>query len=259
MRKLVWVWLGLLLWAGSVRADGPRDEAKRHFAAGEARFRAGDFRGAIAEFQQADRLVPSPILAYNQALCHDRLGETEPAVRLYRDYLARRPDAPNRAEVEGRIAALEAAPAPPLEEAPTAPPPGAIPPPPAAPEGDGLAAPGAGPRPPAAGPPPPGAPEGDGLARPAPLRRSYGDPFADRPPAGPGGQAEAAPGAPPPGEVPPPQPMPPPPEAPVYKQWWFWAVVGVGAVLVVTVAVDSHSSPTPHVAGSQPGLLLLKF
>jgi hypothetical protein len=53
--------------------------------------------------------------------------------------------------------------------------------------------------------------------------------------------------------------MPPPPEAPVYKQWWFWAVVGVGAALMVSVAVNFHSSSTPRAAAADSGLVLFKF
>src|SRR5262249_49460068 len=76
MRRLIWV-LGLMLCAAAPARAAGRDDAKRHFAAGEARFKAGDYRGAIAEFKAADAIVPSPILAYNEALCYDRLGDAE--------------------------------------------------------------------------------------------------------------------------------------------------------------------------------------
>src|SRR5262249_11045025 len=102
MRRWIGIVLGLMLCAAVAHAQQQpgRGQPKQPFATGEARFKAGAYRNAIAEFQAADALVPSPILAYNQALCYDRLGEVEPALRLYRDYLARRPDAPNKAEVE---------------------------------------------------------------------------------------------------------------------------------------------------------------
>src|SRR5215467_10979771 len=90
MRKLVGalafcVVLGAFL--ESVRADGPRDEARIHFANGEKYFQSGDYKHAIGEFQAADKLVPSPILVYNIALCFDRLGDEEQAANLYRQYL----------------------------------------------------------------------------------------------------------------------------------------------------------------------------
>jgi hypothetical protein len=269
MRKLVWVWLGLMMVAAApARAQqSARDDARRHFTAGEARFKSGDYRGAISEFKAADAIMPSPVLAYNEALCYDRLGDAEHALALYRDYLARRPDAPNRAEVEGRIAALT-----PTLLAPS-PPPTPLPPP-ASPE-----------LPPGATPPPP-APEGDGLAAPAQPRSDYDESFVRRLPRVPQGEAEPAPAPlpgpspaplssaqpppqpmpeqpPPPPHAPPPQAPPPQPEAkPVYTQWWFWAVIAVGSVIVIDVAVNAsnHDRQTAP-AKPQPatGLTLFHF
>src|SRR5687768_1077378 len=100
--------LGILLIATPVFAEDVREEAKRHFANGESFYRAADYKSAIAEFQAADKLVPSPILAFNMGLCHEKLGDGEQAVTLYRTYLERRPDAPNKAQVEARITRLDA-------------------------------------------------------------------------------------------------------------------------------------------------------
>ncbi|MSP93588.1 MAG: hypothetical protein EXR79_17650, partial [Myxococcales bacterium] len=99
----------VVLVATTAGADDVRLTAQRHFAAGDKLFRAGDYRGAIAEFEAADALLPSPILAFDLALCHEQLGEQERAVLRYRDYLARSPMAPNRADVEQRVARLDAA------------------------------------------------------------------------------------------------------------------------------------------------------
>lgn len=84
-----------------------REQAKEHFKRGEASFRAGDFRAALASFVRAEALVPSPILTFNMGMCHERLGELEQAVDFYRVYLERRGDASNRVEVLERIARLE--------------------------------------------------------------------------------------------------------------------------------------------------------
>ena len=58
----------------------------------------------------------------------------------------------------------------------------------------------------------------------------------------------------------------PPPEAPrvedkpVYKQWWFWAIIGVGAIIVVDVAVNSGSSSSnQRSAPTGSGLALFHF
>src|SRR5262244_243843 len=124
-----WVFLSTLIGgpAGAQTTLSPgasstsaRDEARAHFTIGESRFKAGDYRGAISEFRAADRLVPSPILTYNVALCYEKLGDNGQAVALYKQYLDRRPDAPNRAQVEQRLGALAAA-APQVAPVPVAP------------------------------------------------------------------------------------------------------------------------------------------
>ena len=40
---------------------------------------------------------------------------------------------------------------------------------------------------------------------------------------------------------------------PIYKKWWFWVVLGVGALVVINIAVDDSSSSQP---GQPNGLLL---
>src|SRR3972149_2341080 len=76
--------------AGPGRADGAaRAGGHGDFAPGGGRVqRGGDSRAAILEFKAADALVPSPILSFNIGLCHEKLGEEEAAVSLYRTYLA---------------------------------------------------------------------------------------------------------------------------------------------------------------------------
>jgi hypothetical protein len=219
-----------------------RELARQHFRAGETKFRAGNYRAALVEFTAADALSPSAVVVHNIAVCQDHLGHVEAAVQSYREYLRRRPDAPNRATVEARVAVLERArrPADPLPL-----------------EDDGLREP-AIPGPTVTAPPP---------------RRAYDEPFARRVPQwggaapappgpgpGPSGQAEPAPEgqpaalalAPPPRAPPPPgpaapQPAPEPRSAkPVYKQWWFWVFVGVGAIILIDIAASGDDdSPAP--------------
>lgn len=86
-----------------------RDDARAHYLAGEKLYASGDFRAAIAEFAKADALAPSPILEFNIALCYEKLGDDAEALRRYRLYLREMPNAPNRAGVEAKIRALEAA------------------------------------------------------------------------------------------------------------------------------------------------------
>lgn len=246
--------------AGPARADdAAREEAKRHFASGESLFKGGDYRAAILEFKAADALVPSPILSFNIGLCHEKLGEEEAAVSLYRTYLARRPDAPNREQVEARIGRLEqqaaARRAPPPAPAPVpAPTPGHSPdlyedPPPAptapspAPGGMFNLSPA-----PAASSPAPG---GDPLAARIPARAPGAAPA-------PGGSYAAGGAAPAPAPSPQSPEKPAPKKArPVYKEWWFWVVVGVSAYILVDIARDDSGSSGPQ--SVQNGAVLLRF
>jgi tetratricopeptide (TPR) repeat protein len=184
-------------------AQDLRTQAKERYQAGEAKFRAGDYRGAIDEFRTADRILPSPMNSTNIALSYERLGDKEQAVAAYREYLVRRPDAPNRAEVEAKIAALEQQ------------------------------------------QPPPGM---------TPERRPYDprlaarlpDPTAPPPTAGP----EPSPQNPP-YQAPEPQPQPKSGKA-FYKHWAFWVVVGVGAIILIDIAVgnnDDGDDPQPTSMG----------
>jgi len=93
-------------------------------AVGKAREAAkeGDFEAALAEFERAQRLRPSPKLHYNIAVCHQRLmlrareaGDEEAervhargALDAYRHYLEESPEAKDRAEVEATIEQLGA-------------------------------------------------------------------------------------------------------------------------------------------------------
>jgi len=183
-------------------------------------------------------------------------------VRRYREYLTRRPDAPNRAEVEARIARL--APPPPATaltpEPPYAPPPpGTVPTRPPATE-DGLSEPRSLDEPMPFAQPPRRVPYDESMARRVPFRR--GGAVAPPPP---------EPMSPPPATTaPPPEqaPMPAPPPAPTpepkharpfYKKWWFWVFVGVGAVIVIDAAASSHSDNNPAKVPSALGATIFSF
>jgi Tetratricopeptide repeat len=113
MLRISIAWLALASVAYAAPAPEVLAQAKAHFEAGRAAYDARDFERAISEFEQAQALAPSPMLDHNIGLAHEQLGHTAEAVDHYRRYLKARPDAPNRAEGEKRIATLappEAAP-----------------------------------------------------------------------------------------------------------------------------------------------------
>ena len=158
-------------------------KARQHFQKGKQLFEAGKFRGAIAQFAAADKLAPAPVLEFNIALCYERLGERGEAVRRYRHYLTRVPDAPNRDAVEQKVEKLEGEMKAAARPAP-APAPAPPPPPESGPDGAGPdAAAAGGALPDGAEPPPAGqgdqaGQEGAGDADQSASRT--GDPDLDR-------------------------------------------------------------------------------
>ncbi len=82
-------------------------QARACFERGRDAFQAARFDDAIREFKAAQALQPSPLLDYNIGLAHEQLGHPRTAIKFLRRYLQGAPDAPNRADVEIRIHALE--------------------------------------------------------------------------------------------------------------------------------------------------------
>lgn len=68
----------------------------------------GQYDAAVADFQKAFTCKPEPAIVYNIAQSQRLGNRPADAVASYRSYLRLKPDAPNRAEVEQKIADLEA-------------------------------------------------------------------------------------------------------------------------------------------------------
>jgi len=96
-------------------ADAPSDEAameqrraeaKTKYQEGAQAYSAGRYKDAVDLFLAADRLAPSAPLSFNIARAYEKLADDAGALRWYRDYLRRNPDAANAATVRPLIAAL---------------------------------------------------------------------------------------------------------------------------------------------------------
>lgn len=250
--------VAVLLAPVAVRAQ-PTDtvaEARQHFQSGKQLFDAGDYRGAIREFEAANRLAPAPLLLFNIGLSYERLGEAAPALQHFKAYLEQQPNASNRSLVEIKIARLEgelgqgqptpgqtpgqpgASPAPPTGQSPTDRGPTWRPVPKHSTPPDWATV------------PQPGQPE-----QPA----ATGDPQLDRAAAidvswvrdqraplmasaAPEPVAEAAAA----------------PSKPAHKQVWFWVVVGVSALILLDImAGGPDTGAQPGAAGT--GATLLRF
>jgi hypothetical protein len=66
-------------------------EADRHFKDGVARYKEGKFDAALAEFKEAYRIAPHPLVLYNMAGCYRELSRYGEAVKAYRQFLAEGP------------------------------------------------------------------------------------------------------------------------------------------------------------------------
>jgi tetratricopeptide (TPR) repeat protein len=88
-------------------ADASSPSESTHRARGQEHFTQGEYDAAISEFRKAYELEADPAVLYDIALAYQELGVPERARFFYRRYLSVAPLAPNRREVEERVAALD--------------------------------------------------------------------------------------------------------------------------------------------------------
>jgi len=87
-------------------ADAP-NTARAHFEKGSTAYDLGQFREAAREYEIAYRLKNDPALLYNIGQAYRFAGDTAEALRAYKAYLRRSPEAPNRREVDTQIVKLQ--------------------------------------------------------------------------------------------------------------------------------------------------------
>jgi hypothetical protein len=110
-RFILFLLVALIASVATTRAwaDDPRAEARTHYQAGMKAYSGGDYKVAIREFSAAQSIAPADLNNYNLALCYDKLGDAQPAIQYYREYLNKVPNADKRAEIEASISRLDAA------------------------------------------------------------------------------------------------------------------------------------------------------
>src|SRR5262249_1026885 len=101
-------------------------QAKQRYEAGMVHFRLDEWEKAIAEFEAGFRLRPAPEFLYKIPPAYRPLHPPDKATAFHRKYLAMEPDAPNRPQVERRMAELneelQRHPPPPEPQPPSTPP-----------------------------------------------------------------------------------------------------------------------------------------
>jgi len=99
--------LMVVVAAAPVARGDDVSQARDHFRKGSKAFDLGHYAEAIKEYEAAYDLKEDPALLFNIAQAYRLDGDNQNAVRVYKSFLHRMPDAPNRVEVERRIAELE--------------------------------------------------------------------------------------------------------------------------------------------------------
>jgi tetratricopeptide (TPR) repeat protein len=80
--------------------------AKEKFEQGVAAYKEQRYADAVRLFLEADAIAPSAPLSFNVARSFEKLDDTSGALRWYRDFLRRSPEAANAVEVRSKVAAL---------------------------------------------------------------------------------------------------------------------------------------------------------
>jgi tetratricopeptide (TPR) repeat protein len=101
-----------------------KQQAKEHYEKASRLFDVGKYGEAISEYEAAYLLIEDAAFLFNIGQAYRLWDKPEDAIRAYKNYLRRRPEASNRGDVEKKIAELEklmedrrgnaATPAPPL-------------------------------------------------------------------------------------------------------------------------------------------------
>jgi hypothetical protein len=93
----------------SARAAESEAGARRHAAKASQLAAKNKCKSALPEFTRAYKSLKDPTLLFNRAECYRKVGRDGEALKDYEQFLAEMPEAPNRASVEARIAALRGA------------------------------------------------------------------------------------------------------------------------------------------------------
>lgn len=88
-----------------------QQKARTAYARGQELFQAGQFEEARTSFNEAFEAVPNPVVLLSLAECEVKLSQLPEAVTTLERYLALREDAPDRAQIEAKIATIKETPA----------------------------------------------------------------------------------------------------------------------------------------------------
>jgi tetratricopeptide (TPR) repeat protein len=90
---------------GKAQADAA--SGRRHLKKADTLAEWGRCAEAVGDYTVAYEKLDDPVILFRRAQCYREIGERAKAVDDYRTFLEAQPDAPNRADIEARIAELE--------------------------------------------------------------------------------------------------------------------------------------------------------
>jgi tetratricopeptide (TPR) repeat protein len=97
---------GSAAWSGEV---DPKLAAKTHFRAGTAFYEGGEYDKAVAEYQEAYRLLPLPVFLFNLGQATRLKGDRSAAIAFYKRYLEAKPTGAVADEARSQLSQLESA------------------------------------------------------------------------------------------------------------------------------------------------------
>lgn len=93
--------------AAEETAAEAKERALRAYKTGLDFYKHEEWDKAIEQFDAGYKASPQAVFLFNIAQAHNKAGRPDQALAYYRRYLNEAPNAPNRTDVEGRVAALE--------------------------------------------------------------------------------------------------------------------------------------------------------
>lgn len=93
--------------AAEETAAEAKERALRAYKTGLDFYKREEWDKAIEQFDAGYKASPQAVFLFNIAQAHNKAGRPDQALAYYRRYLNEAPNAPNRTDVEGRVAALE--------------------------------------------------------------------------------------------------------------------------------------------------------
>lgn len=99
----------VLAGEASKGADSAKASALAHFETAKRLFEVREYSKALEEYKAAYIAKPDPAFLFNIGQCHRKLGQNEQALDFFQQFLKKTSvDDPNRAQVEARIADIQA-------------------------------------------------------------------------------------------------------------------------------------------------------